>query len=222
MELNLKFNIMKKQIILCFLAFIFCAWAEPAKDFTGFTASSAKTEQQTELIYDSLISAPDIGEMLKYLSAYPHHLGSARDAANAQYILQKYRDWGFDAHIDTFYALFPTPKFRQLEMVEPGKFKAGLAEKPVKEDATSSQTAEQLPSYNCYSADGDVTGELVYVNYGVPDDYEKLEQLGIDVKGKIVIARYGAAWRGIKPRLAQEHGAIGCIIYSDPVNDGYY
>ena len=83
-------------------------------------------------------------------------------------------------------------------------------------DPTSNQTAEQLPTYNAYSADGDVTAPLVYVNYGDREDYEQLDRLGVSVKGAIVIARYGAAWRGIKPKVAAEHGAIGCIIYSDP------
>ena len=84
------------------------------------------------------------------------------------------------------------------------------------------QEAMQLPVYNCWSADGDVSGQLVFVNYGVPADYEKLARMGIDVKGKIVIAKYGQSWRGIKPKMAQEHGAIGCIIYSDPKEDGYF
>jgi N-acetylated-alpha-linked acidic dipeptidase len=88
-------------------------------------------------------------------------------------------------------------------------------------DPTSSQRDEQLPSYNAYSADGDVTGPLVYVNYGVPADYEELERHGISVKGAIVIARYGGSWRGIKPKVAAEHGAVGCLIYSDPRDDGY-
>ncbi|HEY4150060.1 MAG TPA: transferrin receptor-like dimerization domain-containing protein, partial [Chitinophagaceae bacterium] len=133
-----------------------------------------------------------------------------------------FKSWGYDASIETFYVLFPTPKERLLEMTGPVNYKAVLAEQPLKEDATSGQTAEQLPTYNCWSPDGDVTGELVFVNYGVPADYERLDKLGINVKGKIVIAKYGRSWRGIKPKVAQEHGAIGCIIYSDPKDDGYY
>ncbi|HTC40066.1 MAG TPA: transferrin receptor-like dimerization domain-containing protein, partial [Candidatus Acidoferrales bacterium] len=100
-------------------------------------------------------------------------------------------------------------------------FTAKLQEPPVKEDPTSDQTAEQLPSYNAYSIDGDVTAPLVYVNYGTPEDYEVLERRGISVKGAIVIARYGRSWRGIKPLVGAEHGAVGCIIYSDPRDDGY-
>ena len=116
---------------------------------------------------------------------------------------------------------FPTPKERLLELTAPGHFKAKLQEPPVSGDPTSSQQDEQLPSYNAYSIDGDVTAPLVYVNYGAPDDYKELERLGVSVKGAIVIARYGQTWRGIKPKLAAEHGAVGCIIYSDPRDDGY-
>ena len=106
-------------------------------------------------------------------------------------------------------------------MTAPTSYKALLKEPALKEDATSGQE-DQLPTYNAWSADGDVTGELVFVNYGLPADYDKLAELGIDVKGKIVIAKYGHSWRGIKPKVAQEHGAIGCIIYSDPMDDGYF
>ncbi|HKY54444.1 MAG TPA: transferrin receptor-like dimerization domain-containing protein, partial [Anaerolineales bacterium] len=133
-----------------------------------------------------------------------------------------FKSWGYDAKLETYKVLFPTPKIRIVELVAPGKFKAKLAEPAVKEDATSNQLKEQLPTYNAWSADGDVTGELVFVNYGVPDDYDQLERMGIDVKGKIVIAKYGGSWRGIKPKVAQEHGAIGCLIYSDPEGDGYF
>ncbi len=112
--------------------------------------------------------------------------------------------------------LFPTPKVRVVEMLQPTKFQAKMQEPVLPVDPTSGQTAEQLPTYNAYSIDGDVTAPLVYVNYGNREDYEQLDRLGISVKGAIVIARYGDGWRGIKPKVAGEHGAIGCIIYSDP------
>jgi N-acetylated-alpha-linked acidic dipeptidase len=172
--------------------------------------------------FDSSLNKNDLETWMKRLSAYPHHLGSAYDRSNAMYIDSLFKSFGFDSHIEKFKVLFPTPKTRILEMTEPEKYEARLFEPPLKEDITSGQTNEQLPTYNAYSIDGDVTGELVYVNYGIPDDYEYLEEHGIDVKGKIVIARYGAAWRGIKPKVAAERGAIGCIIYSDPKEDGYY
>lgn len=160
--------------------------------------------------------------MVKKLSARPHHVGSPYDKENAEFILSLFKSWGYDAQIETFDVLFPTPKTRVLELLAPEKYTAKLEEPDLKEDATSNQKNEQLPTYNAYSIDGDVTAPLVYVNYGVPADYEELERRGVDVKGKIAIARYGGSWRGIKPKVAAEHGAIGCLIYSDPRNDGYF
>src|SRR5947208_1703479 len=159
---------------------------------------------------------------MKRLSARPHHLGSPYGKENAEFIASLFRSWGFETEIERFDVLFPTPKTRVVEMTSPQKFTAKLAEPVLQDDATSGQKDEQLPVYNAYSINGDVTGQLVYVNYGIPQDYEELERRGIDVKGKIVIARYGGSWRGIKPKVAAEHGAIGCLIYSDPRNDGYY
>jgi N-acetylated-alpha-linked acidic dipeptidase len=168
---------------------------------------------------------PDPGRMrenLKRLSARPHHVGSPYDKENAEWLLAQFKEYGWDAKIEQFEVLFPTPKERIVEMVSPKPFKLKLQEPPVAVDPTSGQTGEQLPTYNAYSIDGDVTGPLVYVNYGRPQDYEELDRYGISVKGAIVIARYGQSWRGIKPKVAAEHGAIGCIIYSDPQDDGYF
>jgi len=172
--------------------------------------------------FDSHLSPADLKTRLKRLSARPHHVGSPYDKENAEFILSQYQAWGFEARIEEFSALFPTPKTRLLEMISPVKYTAVLREPPLKEDGTSDQTAEQLPTYNAYSIDGDVTGDLVYANYGIPADYDELERMGIDVRGKIVITRYGGSWRGIKPKVAAEHGAIGCLIYSDPKDDGFY
>ena len=163
-----------------------------------------------------------IREYAKRLSARPHHVGSAYDRENAEWMLSLFKQWGFDAYLEKFNVLFPSPKTRAVELVEPTKYVARLREPPVEVDPTSGQQEEQLPTYNAYSIDGNVTAPLVYVNYGIPDDYEQLERLGISVKGCIVIARYGASWRGIKPKVAAEHGAIGCLIYSDPWNDGFF
>ena len=158
---------------------------------------------------------------MQRLSARPHHVGSPYDKDNAEWILNEFKSYGWDAHIENFDVLFPTPVERVVELVAPTQFKASLQETALPGDPTSNQQAEQLPSYNAYSIDGDVTGPLVFVNYGVPADYEELEQRGISVKGAIVIAKYGGSWRGIKPKVAAEHGAIGCLIYSDPRDDGY-
>src|SRR5450631_443011 len=188
---------------------------------SGFIDSSALTELNIEKKFDDLISRENIGETVKDLSSKPHHLGSAGGKEVAEKIQQKFRDYGFETQMDIYQVLFPEPKIRILEMTAPVTFKALLKEPALKEDATNGQTG-QLPSYNAWSADGDVQAELVYVNYGLNADYELLAQMGIEVKGKIVIARYGQSWRGIKPKIAQEHGAVGCIIYSDPQDDGYF
>ena len=191
------------------------------KSITGFTDKTGTDQKQLEQKFDALLSAQRIGQTIKELSAVPHHVGSPGGKAVAENILAKYKSWGWDAKIETYQVLFPTPVTRVLEMTSPTIYKALLKEPALKEDATSNQPADQLPTYNAWSADGDVTGDVVFVNYGLPEDYEKLESLGINVKGKIVIAKYGHSWRGIKPKVAQEHGAIGCIIYSDPKDDGY-
>ncbi len=190
------------------------------KTITGFTTESSKQQTATEQKFDAQLDAANIGSTIKLLAAKPHNVGSPAGKEVAEEILAKMKSYGFDAHIETFQVLFPTPKTRVLEMTSPTGYKALLKEPALKEDATSGQEG-QLPTYNAWSADGDVTGELVFVNYGLPDDYEELAKLGIDVKGKIVIAKYGRSWRGIKPKVAYEHGAIGCIIYSDPKDDGY-
>ncbi len=175
-----------------------------------------------ESTFDQALNADSIRSWMQVLSAHPHHVGSPYDKQNAEFIAAHFTAWGFDTHIEEFQVLFPTPVTRALEMTAPTAFTASLKEEILSEDATSGQTSEQLPTYNAYSIDGDVTGRLVYVNYGVPADYDELAKTGIDVKGAIVIARYGGSWRGIKPKVAAEHGAIGCIIYSDPRDDGYF
>ncbi len=188
----------------------------------GFFADGVDAQQRLEREFRAIPDPAVARETMRRLAAAPHHLGSAEGAKNAQWILAKFREWGLEARIETFDVLFPTPRERVVELVEPVKFRAALAEPALREDPTSGQTAQQLPTYNAYSIDGDVTAPLVYVNYGVPADYERLERLGVDVKGKIVIARYGGGWRGIKPKVAAEKGAVGCIIYSDPKDDGYF
>ena len=187
-----------------------------------FSTAAPAQPQDWESRFRSIPNQENLREYMKRLSARPHHLGSPYDKENAEWILAKFKEFGFDAKIEAFDVLFPTPKERAVELLEPVRFSAALREPAENIDPTSGQMDEQLPTYNAYSIDGDVTGPLVYVNYGIPEDYERLERLGISVKGAIVIARYGASWRGIKPKLAGEKGAIGCIIYSDPREDGYF
>lgn len=206
------------------LALCLCAGATAQaqdKKMLGYTDNEVARQQQLEARFDQQLSSSHIGETIKTLSSRPHHISSAGGKAVAEDILQRFKSYGWDAEIVTYQVLFPTPKERVLEMTSPTTYKALLKEPALKEDATSGQEG-QLPTYNAWSADGDVSAPLVFVNYGLPEDYEYLERAGIDVRGKIVIAKYGRSWRGIKPKVAQEHGAIGCIIYSDPKDDGYF
>ena len=195
---------------------------ESPERLAGFSDDAAHTELGWEGKFKPILSTEKLREYNQRLSARPHNVGSSYDKDNAEWILSKFQEWGWDAHIETFKVLFPTPKERLLELVAPSRFVAKLEEPTVAPDPTSSQRAEQLPTYNAYSVDGDVTAPLVYVNYGVPADYEQLERLGVSVKGAVVIARYGGSWRGIKPKVAAEHSAVGCLIYSDPRDDGYF
>jgi N-acetylated-alpha-linked acidic dipeptidase len=194
----------------------------PTVTLTGYSAPSAAAQKDWEAKFRAGIVPDNIRENMRRVSARPHHVGSTYGKDNAEWILARFREWGFEARIETFNVLFPTPKERVVEMVAPTRFVASLQEPALPVDPTSNQTAEQLPTYNAYSADGDVTAPLVYVNHGNREDYEQLDRLGLSAKGAIVIARYGGGWRGIKPKVAAEHGAIGCIIYSDPRGDGYY
>ncbi len=187
----------------------------------GFFPQSIQAERDLEARFKGMPDPSHMREAMRRLSARPHHVGSAYDRDNAEWILAQYKSYGWDAHIENFDVLFPTPVDRLVELISPTQFKASLQETALPGDPTSNQQSEQLPSYNAYSIDGDVTGPLVFVNYGIPADYEELEQYGVSVKGAIVIAKYGGSWRGIKPKVAAEHGAIGCLIYSDPRDDGY-
>ncbi len=205
------------------LALAFLATAAVAEDrvLLGFDADGSKAQRELEARFDADLDAGDLDRWLKRLSARPHHAGSQAGRENAQFIASLLEGWGFDVAVEEFDVLLPTPRQRVLELVAPTRFTASLTEESLPEDPGTSMRAELLPPYNAFSIDGDVEAELVFVNYGLPEDYEMLARYGIDVAGKIVIAKYGHSWRGIKPKLAAEHGAIGTIIYSDPAEDGY-
>src|SRR5579872_373677 len=209
------------RTLLCFALLFSIAPAADPPVMPGFSADGTTDERAWESKLKAIPSAERLREYMQRLSARPHHVGSPYDKEKAEWILAKFKEWGLDAKIENFDVLFPSPRERAVELVQPTRFTARLDEPVVTVDPTSNQQKEQLPTYNAYSIDGDVIAPLVYVNYGVPEDYEELERLGISVKGAIVIARYGGSWRGIKPKVAAEHGAVGCLIYSDPRDDGY-
>ena len=208
-------------LLILVLVLPFSVFAADEPTLTGYSPRSSQTERDWESKFRAIPDPANLREDMRHLSAHPHHVGSAYDKDNAEWILARFKEWGLDAHIETFNVLFPTPKLRVLEMVEPTRLTAKLEEPALAVDPTSNQKAEQLPTYNAYSIDGDVTAPLVFVNYGLPEDYEKLERLGVSVKGAIVIAKYYHSWRGVKPKVAAENGAIGCLIYSEPQDDGY-
>jgi N-acetylated-alpha-linked acidic dipeptidase len=201
-----------KHLTIAFLASV----ASAAIATPAVAADTSALEQR----FDSMISAADQQQWLQQMASAPNHVGSPHDKANAEMELALFKQWGWDAHIEQFDVLYPTPISTTLELVTPERVTLGGQEPPVPEDPTSNSPG-MLPPYVAYQGDGDVTAPVVYVNYGMPDDYVALERRGISVKGKIALARYGAGWRGLKPKLAQEHGAVGTLIYSDPADDGY-
>jgi N-acetylated-alpha-linked acidic dipeptidase len=221
-----RFTIPRRLALTCALATCMTGAAGNGADadtasMLGFSSSGATSEQSLEQRFDAQLNPAELRGWLKQMSSAPNQVGSPHDKANAEFMLAKFREWGWDAHIETFSVLYPTPKKVALALLGEHPYTAALSEPPVPGDATSDIRDGTLPPYNVYGADGDVTGQLVYANYGMPDDYKDLARRGINVRGKIVLTRYGGGWRGLKPKLAQQHGAIGCLIYSDPHEDGY-
>jgi len=182
----------------------------------------AMSQKDLEAKFQAAIDPAEMGGWLKLLAAEPNHVGSPHDKSNAEWVAAQLKSWGWDTKIETFDVLYPTPLSETLELTAGAgaPFKATLTEPPVPGDPATN-TKDALPAYVAFQGDGDVTAPLVYANYGMPEDYLALERMGVSVKGKIVITRYGGGWRGLKPLLAQMHGAVGAIIYSDPRDDGY-
>ncbi|HEY3862073.1 MAG TPA: transferrin receptor-like dimerization domain-containing protein [Verrucomicrobiae bacterium] len=221
MERPKSLNVTIMGLVLIALGFPGRILAGEAAPIYGFSAATSPAELKLEESFRAMPETNNLRQYMQRLSAHPHHLGSPYDKQNAEWILSQMKSWGWDASIETFDVLFPTPKTRVVEMTEPVHYMAALQEPALPADPTSAQADEQLPTYNAYSIDGDVTGPLVFVNYGLPEDYAELKRRGISVEGAIVIAKYGRSWRGIKPKVAAENKAIGCILFSDPRDDGY-
>lgn len=217
----MRIRIVDRKVCVIIVWMLMVNASLPSGNVSAWTRTQSGSGVDWEEKFRSIADAGRIRESMRVLSAEPHHIGSAAGRRNAEWMRDQMKAWGLEASIEEFDVLFPTPKERVVEMVAPSQFQARLKEPAIAEDSDSGD-ANQLPTYNAYSGDGDVTAPLVYVNYGIPADYEQLERMGVSVKGKIVIARYGASWRGIKPKVAYEHGAVGCLIYSDPKEDGYY
>src|SRR4051794_30265169 len=195
-------------VMAALVATVLAAWARAAEDepLYGSSAASSKVQREWEQKFRAIPSPKIMRDTMERLSARPHHVGSPYDKDNAEWILARFKSWGLDAHIEQFDVLFPTPKTRIVELIEPVRYLAKLQEPAVAGDPTSNQHAEQLPPYNAFSIDGNVTAPLVYVNFGIPKDYEMLDRLGVSVKGAIVIARYGGSWRGDKTKRNPPQG----------------
>ncbi|MEE2607894.1 MAG: transferrin receptor-like dimerization domain-containing protein [Pseudomonadota bacterium] len=187
----------------------------------GFDETTSTIQHQLETEFDSHIDRAEMDEWLRELSSEAHHVGSPKGKKNADALAALFRSWNYAVEIAEYQILFPEPLTRELELLYPYQFTASLTEDSLEEDPSTSVIDNLLPPYNAFSIDGEAEGELVFVNYGTPADYEILERYGISVAGKIAISKYGGSWRGIKPKLAGEKGAIATIIYSDPGDDGY-
>ncbi len=199
-----------------------CAAAYAADEpILGYDEASSAEQREAEVLFDASIDAQEMDGWLKHMSSKPHHVGSPKSKENAEYMAELFESWGYDTEIAEYRILLPTPRVREVELLSPTQYTATLREDSLEEDPSTFVRDDLLAPYNAFSIDGEAEGELVFVNYGIPEDYEVLEQYGIDVRGKIAIAKYGRSWRGIKPKLAGEKGAIATIIYSDPIDDGY-
>ena len=220
----MRFIVPMQSLLLTFILGL-GAWLDSVQagevSILGYDETSSAVQREAEQQLDAVINAEEMAEWMRVMSTTPHHVGSPASKKNAEFISDLLDSWGYEVEIEKYEILLPTPRVRQLELLSPTKFTATLIEESLPEDASTSRRENLLPPYNAFSVDGEVEGELVFVNYGRPEDYEILERNGIDVSGKIAIAKYGKIWRGIKPKLAGEKGAIGTIIYSDPADDGY-
>jgi N-acetylated-alpha-linked acidic dipeptidase len=187
----------------------------------GFSAAASAAAAARERELKAAPSAKAAEADFDVMTAEPHHTGSPYEIKLADYIADEFTKIGIAATKYEYSVLLPWPGRRRIDITAPDEMKLQVEEEKIRGDQWADKPGI-LPAYNAYSPSGDVTGEIVYVNFGIPADYETLKTLGIDVTGKIVLARYGGSWRGIKPKVAAEHGAIACIIYSDPHEDGYF
>ena len=187
----------------------------------GFTPAGAEAQRALEARFDATLERDNLESWMRELTDKPFYVDSEGAHENADFLVERFESWGYETRVDEYQVLFPMPVERVVEMTAPVRYRARLEEPVLEEDATSG-VEPRLPPYNAYSAEGDVEAELVYVNYGIPSDYEALERRGVSVEGKVVIARYGGSWRGIKPKVAAEHGAVAAFLYSDPRDDGYW
>ena len=195
-------------------------YTEGDTESQSYSLPFGETEAKLEADFQKIPNAQQAESHVKAITASPHMAGTEGSHKVAEWLREQYEGYGFDAKIVTYSAWMPQPKEIKLELVEPEKKALGTQEQPFAEDKDS-QNKQLMPAFNAYSASGDVTAPVVYVNYGTQDDYKQLDAMGVDVAGKIVLARYGKSYRGIKAKIAEERKAVGVLIYSDPYDDGY-
>ena len=204
--------------IFCFALVAFPLLAQTEPTIRGFTDANSLEEKTYEEAFKRLTSPEMCRKELRRLTEEPHLAGTENSRKIAQYLYEKYQEYGLKAQIYEYEVYLPYPVEILVEMVSPTPYLANGKEESWEWDKDSYET-EIVVGYNAYSPDGEVTADLVYVNKGLPDDYQTLEEMGISVEGKICIARYGGSYRGVKAKVAGEHGASGLILYSDPADD---
>ncbi len=208
------------RILWIFLLAFALAGLVSSQNIPGFTPDHSGAQNRLEANFLKLPKAQNNRKYLHFLTEEPHLAGTPASKRVAEYLRDQYRSWGFDAHLAEYRVYLPQPKKIEIELVEPDSVKLNLRENNWIGDKDSYDSRAVTP-FNGYSPSGDVTAQVVYANRGLPGDYERLAELGVEVKNKIVIVRYGGSFRGVKAQVAESHGAAGLIIYSDPADDGY-
>ncbi|WP_019038273.1 M28 family peptidase [Psychroflexus tropicus] len=208
------------KIVLTSLSLL-AGLALQAQNLTGYSSDDAKTQVQLEADFRSSINKSRFKTHLKTLTENPHIAGTPANEKVKDYIVKSMDAAGLD--VETYpYEVFmsSSPGESLVEVITPEEIVLDQQERALEEDPYSDHP-ELKKGWNAYSGSGEVTAEVVYANYGTKADFEKLEELGVSVKGKIVIARYGGNFRGYKAKFAEAHGAAGLIIYTDPKDSGF-
>jgi N-acetylated-alpha-linked acidic dipeptidase len=209
---------MNRQLALS-MALVF-ALPLGAQTTSGYSPQSAIAERATEADVITRPSPTIASAHSKFLSLQPHMAGTPAQARTRDYVVSQMKSWGLETEVRSYRIWMPHPLSTRVWRISPNPTELNLQEGPIPEDTTSVSFPQVMP-FNGYGAAGDVRGEVVYVNYGLIEDYAQLDSMGVSVKGKIAIARYGRSFRGIKAREAEKHGAVGLMIYSDPADDGF-
>jgi hypothetical protein len=186
----------------------------------GFTSASADAQAKAEKVFVETVNPASARKWLAALTEEPHVAGTPAEKKLADYVLARFKEFGIERRLVRYDVFLNHPKHVSLKLVSPVEEELKLTEDPYDVDKDSTQDG-MFPAFHGYGASGKAEGQVVYVNYGVPADFARLESMGISVEGKIVLARYGAAFRGLKVKEAQDRGALGVLIYSDPRDDGY-